>query len=164
LLGQYAISREPLAGVHAAGLLGEAIGTASLWATYFNNAGAALLCPFMDSRMLRVAVNIEPAHRFSPDEPKKVLKEALRRYAPHEMVYRPKRGFGQPIFEWLAPGGQLRPLVDAIGTYDFVKPDVLEDARSRPNWFLYSLLCYDLWHKLFIEKALSSAQHSNHHD
>jgi hypothetical protein len=28
-------------------------------------------------------------------------------------------------------------------------------ALARPNWFLYSLLCYDLWHKLFIERSLA---------
>jgi len=160
LMDQYAISQDLLTMVHAAGYLGEAMGTASLWETYFNTEGACLMCPFMDSRMLRMAVNVETSYRFSADQPKKVLKAALCRHVPEEMVYRPKLGFGQPVFEWLAPGGQLRPLVDSIGHYDFVKPSVLEEAKAKPNWFLYSLLCYDLWYKLFIEKSLAATLES----
>jgi hypothetical protein len=71
------------------------------------------------------------------------------------LAQRTKLSFGQPIFEWLAPGGSLRPLVDRIGAYEFVEPDVLARVRQRPTWFLYSLLVYDLWHKLFIERSLS---------
>ena len=71
------------------------------------------------------------------------------------LAYRGKLGFGQPIFEWLAPGGQLRPLVEQIGHYDFLAPDLRATALARPGWFLYSLLCFDLWHKLFIDRSLS---------
>ena len=70
------------------------------------------------------------------------------------MAYRFKLGFGQPVFEWMAPGGQLRSWVEQIGTYDFVDAGARTIALARPNWFLYSLLCYDLWHKLFIERSL----------
>ncbi len=157
LLEQYAIPRQPLDQVHAAGFLGEAMETASLWTASFEREGAALLCPYMDSRLLRLAVNTAPRYRFSSQEPKWAIKQALCRHAPRELVHRPKLGFGQPIFEWLSPAGQLRPLVDAIGQYDFVNLEVLEEAKARPNWFLYSLLCYDLWHKLFIERSISAA-------
>ena len=45
--------------------------------------------------------------------------------------------------------------MDRIGRYEFLDAAALERARARPNWFLYSLLCYDLWHRLFIERSLS---------
>jgi hypothetical protein len=70
------------------------------------------------------------------------------------LANRTKLGFGQPIFEWLAPGGQLRPWVERIGRYDFVERRAWQSCLARPNWFLYSLLCFDLWHKLFIERSL----------
>jgi hypothetical protein len=66
------------------------------------------------------------------------------------MAYRPKLGFGQPIFEWMRPGGQLRPLIDGIGRYDFVDPAAFAQSHSRPGWFLYSLLCFDIWYRAFI--------------
>jgi asparagine synthase (glutamine-hydrolysing) len=140
--------------LHAAGYLGEAMDSASLWATLFNRAGAELFCPFLDSRVLRLVLNLAPEVRYPFRRPKDLLKRALARQAPEGLARRGKLGFGQPIFEWLGPGGQLRPLVDRIGAYDFVDGQALGRARARPNWFLYSLLCYDLWHKLFIDRSL----------
>jgi hypothetical protein len=128
--------------------------SASLWTTLFNRAGADLMCPFLDSRVLRLALNLAPEVRFRFRRPKDLLKQALARLAPAELAQRSKLGFGQPIFEWLAPGGLLRPLVDRIAPYDFVDAASLTRTRARPTWFLYSLLCYDLWHKLFIDRSL----------
>jgi hypothetical protein len=104
--------------------------------------------------MLRLALNLPAAVRYPFRRPKELLKRALERVAPPDLARRRKLGFGQPIFEWLAPGGQLRPLVERIGPHDFLHPAALERAAVRPGWFLYSLLCYDLWHKLFIERSL----------
>jgi asparagine synthase (glutamine-hydrolysing) len=154
LLDLYEVPVTPLDRLHAEGFLGEAMDSASLWTTLFNRAGADLLCPFLDSRALRLALNLAPQVRYPFRRPKDLLKKALARQAPAELATRPKLGFGQPIFEWLAPGGQLRPLVERIGAYDFVDRSSLERARAAPNWFLSTLLCYDLWHKLFIERSL----------
>ena len=155
LLDRLAVPPSPQDRLHGAGFLGEAVDSASLWTTLFNHAGADLLCPFLDSRMLRFALNLPPAVRYPFRRPKELLKRALERVAPREMARRRKLGFGQPIFEWLAPGGQLRPLVERIGVYDFIRSEELERAKASPSWFLYSLLCYDLWHKMFIERSLS---------
>jgi asparagine synthetase B (glutamine-hydrolysing) len=150
LLGQYAVPDDPLQRLHAVGFLGEAIDSASLWTTLFNGAGADLLCPFLDSRLLRLASRLAPRQRYRFRRPKHLLKAALVRHAPQELAYRAKLGFGQPVFEWLAPGGQLRPLAERIGDYEFLPSPARRSALARPGWFLYSLLCYDLWHKRFI--------------
>jgi len=154
LLPLYRVAPDPLEQVHACGFLGEAVDSASLWTTLFNNEGGDLICPFLDSRVIRLALSIEPRQRFPYRRPKDLLKRALARHLPRELVYRTKLGFGQPIFEWLAEGGQLRPWVDAIDDHDFVDRQALAAARARPNWFLYSLLCFDIWHKLFISRSL----------
>lgn len=144
----------PLDRLHAVGYLGEAVDSASLWTTLFNQAGGDLYCPYLDSRILRLALNLPDNARFAYRQPKKLLKQALARHVPREIIERVKLGFGQPIFEWLSPGGQLRPRVERIGDYDFLSPAVRASALARPGWFLYSLLCYDLWHKLFIDRTL----------
>ena len=154
LLDRLDVPPSPLDRLHAAGFLGEAVDSASLWTTLFNHAGADLFCPFLDSRMLRLALSLPLAVRYPFRRPKELLKRALERLAPPGLARRRKLGFGQPIFEWLAPGGQLRPLVERIGPHDFLRPAALERAKGRPDWFLYSLLCYDVWHKLFIERSL----------
>ncbi len=160
LLDRLDVPPSPLDRLHGAGFLGEAVDSASLWTTLFNHAGADLFCPFLDSRMLRLALSLPPAVRYPFRRPKELLKQALERVAPPGLARRRKLGFGQPIFEWLAPGGQLRPLVERIGPHDFLRPAALERAKGRPDWFLYSLLCYDVWHKLFIERSLPRAGRS----
>jgi asparagine synthase (glutamine-hydrolysing) len=154
LLDRYRVGASVQDRLHATGYLGEAMDSASLWTTLFNQAGADLFCPFLDSRVLRLALNLAPQVRYPFRRPKDLLKRALARQAPAALARRGKLGFGQPIFEWLGPGGQLRPLVERVGRYDFLDAAALERARERPNWFLYSLLCYDLWHKLFIDRSL----------
>jgi asparagine synthase (glutamine-hydrolysing) len=152
LLDLYGVPYEPLDRLHAMGFLGEAMDSACLWATLFTRAGVDLLCPFLDSRILRLVLNLPPDVRYPFRRPKDLLKRALARRAPRELATRCKLGFGQPIFEWLSEGGQLRPLVERIGKHDFVDPATLERARRKPTWFLSTLLGYDLWHRMFIEQ------------
>jgi asparagine synthetase B (glutamine-hydrolysing) len=154
MLTDYRVAADPLESLHAAGYLGEGMETAAMWATLFNREGADLLCPFMDSRLLRLVLSLEPRRRYPFRQPKGLLKAGLARHGLRALAYRPKRGFGQPVFEWLAPGGQLRPLVERMAAYPFVDGATLARVKARPTWFLYSLLCYDLWHKLFIDGSL----------
>jgi len=154
LLDRYRIGDELMERVNFVGFLGEAVDSGSLWTTLFELEGCEMFCPFLDSRMIRLVASIDPRKRYPFRKPKEILKRALRRHAPSVLVDRSKRGFGQPVFEWMAPGGQLRSLVEQIGRHDFVAPDVLAESLRKPNWFLYSLLCYDLWHKLFIERVV----------
>jgi asparagine synthetase B (glutamine-hydrolysing) len=154
LLDLYCVPYEAQERLHAAGFLGEAMDSAGLWVTLFNRAGVDLLCPFLDSRMLQLALNLPPAVRYRFRKPKDLLKRALARRAPVELATRCKLGFGQPIFEWLAEGGQLRTAVERLRHFDFVEPATMKRAMKQPTWFLYSLLCYDTWHRLFIERSL----------
>jgi asparagine synthase (glutamine-hydrolysing) len=154
LLDLYAVPANPMERTHAAGFLGEAMDSAALWTTLFNRAGADLLCPFLDSRILRLALSLPAHERFPLRRPKGLLRSGLARHAPQGLAQRGKLGFGQPIFEWLGSGGQLRPWVDQLADHDFVDPQTLEKLRAGPTWFLYSLLCYDLWEKLFIRRSL----------
>jgi asparagine synthase (glutamine-hydrolysing) len=156
LLDLYCVPYEALDRLHAAGFLGEAMDSAGLWATLFNRAGVDLLCPFLDSRVLRLALNLPPEVRYRFRRPKDLLKRALAHRAPRELATRRKLGFGQPIFEWLSEGGQLRPLTEGLGKHDFVDPATLERARQLPTWFLSTLVCYDAWHRLFIDRSPGS--------
>jgi asparagine synthase (glutamine-hydrolysing) len=144
--------RHPTSRLHFLALLGEALDTASLWTALFDRAGVELVCPFLDSRVARAVVNLAPRSLYRFRRPKEILKRTLRRLAPAYDVAQPKLGFGQPIFEWLGPGGQLRDAVEQIDCYDFMAPGLLQRLQANPTWFLYSLLCYDVWHKTFIKR------------
>jgi asparagine synthase (glutamine-hydrolysing) len=152
LLDRYHVPQTPLERVHYAGVLGSSINIAALVTTLFARAGVRTFTPFYDSRMLRLVVNLSPRERFRFRRPKSLLKKSLARYGHPDLAHRSKKSFGQPIFEWMAPGGQLAPLVEKIDSYPFVDAAALGPMRQRPTWFLYNLLCYDLWHKMFIRR------------
>lgn len=140
------------------GFLGSALQTAALWTALCELEGVNLYCPYLDSRVVRIAVNLGAEFRWRQGQTKWVLKSALVRHVPEELVRRPKRGFGQPIFEWLSEGGQLRAFAEQIAGYDFVPPRVREQALAKPTWFLYSLLCYDIWHKTFVSNRMGGPE------
>ncbi len=150
--------RVPEDGAHlqealAIGYLGEAVNTAAYWNQLAADSEIEFFCPFLDSRVLRAATNMDLNARFVPGNPKQVLKKSLARHVPEEFVNRPKRGFGQPIFEWLAEGGMLRGAVENISDHEFLDKRTFRRAKAKPDWFLYNLLIYDLWHKAFIKKC-----------
>jgi asparagine synthase (glutamine-hydrolysing) len=155
LLDRFEVPYLPQDRLHAAGFLGEAVDSAGLWATLFARAGVDLLCPFLDSRIVRLALSLAPEVRYRFRRPKDLLKRALARHVGAEMANRVKLGFGQPIFEWLSPGGQLAGMVAGLGEHDFVDPEAMARSRAKPNWFLYSLLVYDTWQRLFIDRTLA---------
>lgn len=152
LLDQYRVADDSIHRQRtlAIGYLGEAVNTAAYWTASFNSHGIDMPCIFLDSRILRIALNIRCDAKFVPGSPKKILKAALNLYLPKTFTNRPKRGFGQPIFKWLARGGRLHNAVDEISDYDFVDRSTLKRAKKKPNWFLYNLLIYDIWHKEFM--------------
>ncbi|MFO0930459.1 MAG: asparagine synthase-related protein [Gemmataceae bacterium] len=70
LLDLFAVPHDPLDRLHASGFLGEAMDSAGLWTTLFNRAGMDLLCPFLDSRMVRLALRLPPDVRYRFRRPK----------------------------------------------------------------------------------------------
>ncbi|MDR2117148.1 MAG: asparagine synthase [Planctomycetaceae bacterium] len=131
------------------GFFGEGITTATYWCSMFHLHGVEMYNPFQDSRLIRVVSNIQIDTRFVHGNPKQVLKKALARHVPEEFSRRPKLGFGQPIFLWLAPGGCLFDAVRQIDDQPWLPPKAKQEILATPNWFLWTLLCYDIWYKTF---------------
>jgi asparagine synthase (glutamine-hydrolysing) len=136
-----------LSFAHNMAIFCEGANTAATWTALSQGEGVRMYCPYLDSRFLGVAMNFTEDARFDPSLPKATLKHALEGYLPQEIVRRGKLGFGQPIFEWLSAGGQLRELVDEIGKHEFAAPAVVTRLKEHPTWFLYVLLCFDIWYK-----------------
>ena len=157
LLKQYDVSSDPLNLYHEQTMLGEVADSATLWTGVFHEQGVDMICPFLDSRLISFVLSMPRELRFQYKQPKKVLKDALLKYMPRDMVFRKKLAFGQPIFQWMRYGGQLRQMIDEIDLVDhpYLRPEVLESERAEPTWFLFSLLCYDLWHREFVKKSVA---------
>src|SRR5437867_7270314 len=57
--------------------------------------------PFLDHRLVELAMSIPTAAKTRHHELKHVLKTAVRGVIPDDLIDRPKQGFGVPVYEWL---------------------------------------------------------------
>ncbi|MDX6691734.1 MAG: hypothetical protein QOG15_3191 [Solirubrobacteraceae bacterium] len=108
--------------------------------------------PLLDPDVVALAMrSVRVAERRPGAKP--LLREALRRELPAELVDRPKMGFGVPVGEWMRDG--LRPLVDDLvlgrtaTEYDSAAArTVVEDhlsGRRDAGHQVWALLALELW-------------------
>jgi len=57
--------------------------------------------PFLDYRMVELAMQIPSSLRISHGKSKYLLRRLAERYLPNQVIQAPKRGFGVPLGEWL---------------------------------------------------------------
>jgi asparagine synthase (glutamine-hydrolysing) len=80
--------------------------------------------PLLDHRLIEFAATLPEGLRVHGRQGKYLLKKAMRRYLPENILYRPKQGFVTPIAEWLR--GPLASEARAIAT---------SAALARTGWF-----------------------------
>jgi asparagine synthase (glutamine-hydrolysing) len=87
-------------------------------------------CPFIDYRLVEWAMKLPLKYKIRGQQTKYLLKKVLSRHLPADLVYRPKRGFGVPVAQWLR--GPLREW-----TYSLVNDDAIVSRlpldRARLN-------------------------------
>ena len=112
--------------------------------------------PLLDHRLVENAFALPLHQRRGQLGPKHILKNILHRYVPHELVDRPKQGFGIPLDNWLKT--DLRELVndylanDRIRNAGIMDPKLVsrsiesfykgDSTRGTPLWFLLS---FEMW-------------------
>jgi asparagine synthase (glutamine-hydrolysing) len=92
--------------------------------------------PFLDYRMVEWSMRLPVEYKIRGRNTKYLLKKALCRYLPPELVYRPKRGFGVPVAQWLR--GPLRAwAMELLHDDTLIARVPLEKARLRQLFDLH---------------------------
>mgnify|MGYP002784584000 CR=1 FL=1 len=112
--------------------------------------------PFLDPRIGQFAASIPVEYKLKGKNGKVILKEAMRDLLPHDILHRPKKGFGIPIAEWLK--GRLNPLMhdmlapEKLKQQGLFNPDYVqrlitehETGRASHHKELWTLLVFQLW-------------------
>ncbi|HBB88335.1 MAG TPA: asparagine synthase (glutamine-hydrolyzing) [Blastocatellia bacterium] len=117
--------------------------------------------PFLDHHLVEYAMSLPVDLKIKGANGKYILKRALEKVLPADLLYRPKRGFGAPIREWFrgdggeALGGMImnssmrsRNLFD----YAFVARLIDEHRQGKHDWsfHLWALLNVSLWYQRWI--------------
>ena len=126
-------------------------------------AGVEVRVPFLDKELVEFAYNIPDCFKQKGSEGKWVLKKALEGYLPHDVIYRPKTGFGAPLRSWMR--NELRELLGDILSIESLRNRGLFDptavwkliaendkGKVDASYTLLSLLCIEIWCRNYIIK------------
>jgi asparagine synthase (glutamine-hydrolysing) len=118
--------------------------------------------PFLDTRLVEFATQIPFLLRTKNGTLKYIPRMAMKRFLPSIITDRPKMGFGCADAIWWREG--MRDLIyelllgdraKARGyfNYDFVKRIIDMHMNYERNYSIriWSLLCFELWHRIFID-------------
>ncbi len=127
--------------------------------------------PFLDHKLMEFMAPGPSNLKLRNGESKYLLKSALRKILPHEILDRRKMGFGVPLGRWLR--GSLREmLVDTVlsdralargyfrpaAVHEMVK--TLVTGSDRFQFQLWDLLVLERWHQMYIDQAPLPRHHS----
>ena len=118
--------------------------------------------PFLNRKLIELAARMPPDLKLRGFKRKYILKRALEKVLPHDVVWRKKAGFGAPIRSWLR--GPLKPMVDDLLSEETVRKRGLFrpagvqriinanlSGREDYNLQVFQLLNLELWQRQFID-------------
>ncbi|MGN0857845.1 MAG: asparagine synthase (glutamine-hydrolyzing) [Stenotrophomonas sp.] len=125
--------------------------------------GLEARAPLLDWRLAELAWSMPLQFKHDGRHSKALLKQVLCRYLPESMVYRPKRGFGAPVSQWL--GEALQPWADGLLDEQRLRREGYFDADAisaiwqqfkagQRKWHTH------LWGVLMFQSWLEHWQHS----
>lgn len=118
--------------------------------------------PLLDHRLVEWVARLDPAFKLQNGEGKRLLKAALERRLPKEILYRKKQGFGLPVAAWLrSDNGPLERLTSSSlwRTCGYLDDRVIDGfAAAHRNG--YSDCSQELWTVImfdaFLQRSTSS--------
>lgn len=120
--------------------------------------------PFLDLDLVEFSTTIPPELKMQGRTTKYLLRKVAERYLPHDVIYRPKAGFGGPVRKWvledLAPLISTRLSPDRIRTRGLFDPTavqkLLEDNRAGrvdAAYTVWTLLAIESWCEQFVDQG-----------
>jgi asparagine synthase (glutamine-hydrolysing) len=130
-------------------------------------SGVEVRVPLLDPDLMRLAARLPLDLKQRGRTGKWVLRRAMESYLPRSVIHRGKTGFGAPLRNWLRD--DLRPLVDdvlsdrAIASRGLLDPagvrEMIEGDRIRrydASYTIFSMICIELWCRMFVDKPTPS--------
>jgi asparagine synthase (glutamine-hydrolysing) len=112
-------------------------------------AGLEARVPFLDHKLVELALRIPQRVKTKHGTLKYILKRAVRDLIPREIIQRRKQGFGVPVNEWFSgklgefAREQLRSFCRSTDFFDSAEVERIMDKRDkRQTWYL---LNFALW-------------------
>lgn len=125
--------------------------------------------PFLDHRVVELAIGIPFAQKVVGTDTKHIVKETFSELIPPRIARRHKMGFCVPIDEWFRDGQHdflldhlLDPLSLDRGYFSPAAVRTLISEHQSGAWDhshrLWTLLCLELWHRTFVDPAVAPTE------
>lgn len=126
--------------------------------------GVEVRVPFLDPEVVQLAASL-PAHfKQRGAQGKWILKRAMEGVLPHDVIYRPKTGFGVPLRHWLRH--ELREVVEtllserSLANRGLFEPKAVTrlrqlDAEGRidATYPILALCLIEFWCRIFVDRV-----------
>lgn len=119
--------------------------------------------PLLDHRFVELALGLPGKWKIQSAERKVLLKKVAERYIPKEALYRPKEGFGSPIWIWV---NQYKDLYFDILLEDgyLVKNSLIRrewvdkwlgmyELSNDHAWMYWRAVVLEIWLRLYLDRA-----------
>lgn len=118
--------------------------------------------PFLDHHLMEWAAGLPAQLKVRRGTTKYLLKKALRDWLPHDVLYRPKQGFGVPLARWLRT--ELRDVAWDVLTdgtardRGLFRPEAVRtllrehEAGANHARRIWALMQFELWHRRFVDR------------
>jgi asparagine synthase (glutamine-hydrolysing) len=130
-------------------------------------AGVEVRVPFLDLELVDFAARVPAELKQRGKTGKWILKKAMEPYLPHDVIYRPKTGFGAPLRRWVR--NELRPLINDVLSKESLERRGLfsptgvqklmrdnETGKIDAAYTILSLLSVELWCRTYLDTAHSA--------
>jgi asparagine synthase (glutamine-hydrolysing) len=125
--------------------------------------GVEVRVPLLDVDLVRFATRLPAHHKQRGRVGKAIFKRAMEPFLPHDVIYRPKSGFGAPLRRWLRH--ELRAMVadtldeSAVRRRGFFDPAAVRrliglDGQGAVDgsYTIFALMCVELWCRRFLDR------------
>ncbi|MCZ8516501.1 asparagine synthase (glutamine-hydrolyzing) [Paenibacillus filicis] len=123
--------------------------------------------PLLDIELAEFTATLPHQLKIQGLDTKMLLKKLASRYVPHEVLYRPKKGFNMPIESWLRTvlskkASELllgkRAVDRGLFRSEHVKRllDAHQSGKRNYAQQLWSLLCLEIWFRIQVDKDFLS--------
>ncbi len=117
--------------------------------------------PFLDYRLVEFIETLPANLKLRRFQGKYLHKKAVEKWLPKQVVYRKKKGFANPIDEWLRDRMRHyvrecllseRAAVQQYFNRQYIEEIVAEHETNRQDYLrhIYLLISFELWHQKFI--------------
>jgi asparagine synthase (glutamine-hydrolysing) len=117
--------------------------------------------PFLDYRLIEFIETIPSHLKLKGLQGKYLHKKAIEKWLPKDVIYRQKKGFANPIDNWLR--GKMRYYIgdcllskqSAVNKYfnrEYIEKIVKQHTERKEDYLrqIYLLISFELWHRQFI--------------